>query len=333
MHANSRDEIDAVYSGDIAATVALRNVTTGDTMCDKKQPIVLESMTFPDPVISMAIEPKTSADKDKLHESLSRLSEEDPTFQVRSDTETGQTIISGMGELHLEIIRDRLFREFKVQANSGAPQVAYREAFTKATNSDYKFVRQTGGKGQYGHVVITVEPKERGHGVTVSDKVKGGNIPKEFMPSVEQGLKEAANTGVLGGYPVVDIHVDILDGSFHAVDSSEIAFKMAAIMAFREASKDAAPVILEPIMTLEINTPEENMGDIIGDVSSRRGHVVNVDGKTDHVDIEAQVPLAELFGYATSLRSISKGRASNSMEPSHFEQTPSNVQQDILDKL
>ena len=332
IHANSREEKETLFSGDIAATVGLKNVTTGDTLCSSEKPIVLEAMTFPDPVISIAIEPKTSADRDKLFDSLRRLAEEDPTFQTRTDQETGQTIISGMGELHLEIIRDRLFREFKVEANSGAPEVAYRETITKVTNADTKFVRQTGGRGQYGHVIIAMEPKDKGHGITIESKVTGGRIPKEYIKPVEQGLREAANTGVLAGYSVVDLHIDILDGSYHPVDSSEIAFKLAGSMAFKEAALKGGLIILEPIMKLEITSPEENMGDVIGDISGRRGHVVEVDTQKDFVRIMSNTPLSELFGYTTSLRSLTKGRASNTMEPSHFERVPDNIQKQILEK-
>ena len=332
IHANSREEKESLFSGDIAATVGLKNVTTGDTLCSNEDPIILEAMTFPDPVISIAIEPKTSADRDKLFDSLRRLAEEDPTFQTRTDQETGQTIISGMGELHLDIIRDRLVREFKVEANCGAPEVAYRETITKGAEADTKFVRQTGGRGQYGHVIISMEQKEKGHGLTIDNKVTGGNIPKEFIKPVEQGLCEAANTGVLAGYPVVDLHIDILDGSYHAVDSSEIAFKLAASMAFKEAASKAGLVLLEPIMNLEITTPEDNMGDVIGDISGRRGHVVEVDTQSDQVKIVAKAPLSELFGYTTALRSLTRGRAYNTMEPSHFERVPENIQKQVLEK-
>ena len=332
IHANSREEKDDLFSGDIGATVGLKNITTGDTLCAVEAPIILESMTFPDPVISMAIEPKTAADRDKLFDSLKQLAEEDPTFQMRTDDETGQTIISGMGELHLDIIRDRLVREFKVEANSGAPEVAYRETITTPSQANTKFVRQTGGRGQYGHVIISIEPREKGHGLSIENKVTGGNIPKEYIKPVEQGLREAANTGSLAGYPVVDLHIDLLDGSYHPVDSSEIAFKLAGSLAFKEAVGKAGLVLLEPIMKIEITTPEENMGDVIGDISSRRGHVVEVDSQTDRVEIVAHAPLSELFGYTTALRSLTRGRASNSMEPSHFERVPENIQKQILEK-
>ena len=334
MHANMREERDSVFSGDIAAAVGLKNVTTGDTICDEDNPIVLESMHFPDPVISIAIEPKTSADRDKLYTALGSLSEEDPTFNMKTDQETGQTIISGMGELHLEIIVDRVLREFKVGANTGKPEVAYRESIRKNAESDTKFVRQSGGRGQYGHAVITIEPKEKGYGVTVVNKVVGGKIPKEFIKPVQEGIIEAAKTGVLAGYPVVDFNVEIIDGSYHPVDSSEMAFKMAGSLAFKDAVRKAGLYILEPIMKMEITTPDEHMGDVIGDVSSRRGSVVQVESDSGggFTRIVANAPLSELFGYATSLRSLTKGRASYSMEPSHFEAVPSSVQEKILEK-
>ncbi len=332
MHANTREELERVYSGDIAAAVGLKNATTGDTICDEKNEIILESMHFPEPVISMAIEPKTSGDRDKLTNALIALSDEDPTFNVRSDQETGQTIIAGMGELHLEIIRDRLLREFKVDASAGKPEVAYREALSKPSTSDTKFVRQSGGRGQYGHVVINVHPKERGFGVVVENKIVGGSIPKEYIKPVENGLKEAAQTGVLVGYPVIDFQVDIVDGSFHPVDSSEMAFKIAASMAFKDAAKKSGIQLLEPIMKVEVTTPDENMGDIIGDVTSRRGSIVEVEPQGTTTRILANVPLAELFGYATAIRSLSKGRASYSMEPSHFEKVPNAVQEKIMEK-
>jgi elongation factor G len=332
MHANHREEVDEVLCGDIGALVGVRNVVTGDTICDEDKVIALESIKFPEPVIAMAIEPKTSQDRDKLFDSLNRLSEEDPTFQVKSDIETGQTIIAGMGELHLDIIRDRLTREFKVDANCGAPQVAYRESIVKRAEGNGKFIRQTGGKGQYGHVIITIEPKPQGHGFTLENKTVGGSIPKEFIKPAEQGLREAVQTGVLAGYPVVDLHIEIIDGSYHQVDSSEIAFKLAASMAFKDACAKSGMRLLEPIMELEIDTPDEHMGDVIGDVSSRRGKIVSVDTKKSATKIVAHVPLAELFGYSTTLRSLTKGRASYSMEPSHFEQVPAVVQKQILEK-
>jgi elongation factor G len=332
MHANTREERDAVYSGDIAAAVGLKNITTGDTLCTENDQIILESMTFPDPVISIAIEPKTAGDRDKLFTALGSLSEEDPTFTVRTDEETGQTIISGMGELHLDIINDRLVREFKVEASSGQPEVAYREAFNTAAKADTKFVKQSGGRGQYGHVVINVEPKEQGHGITVENKVVGGNIPKEYIKSVEKGLREAAQTGVIAGFPVIDLHIDILDGSHHAVDSSEMAFKIAASMAFKDAAKKAGMSLLEPIMDLDITTPDEHMGDVIGDITSRRGMMKEIDSQGTTAKVLASAPLSELFGYATALRSLTKGRAAFSMEPSHFEKVPASIQEKILEK-
>ncbi len=332
MHANSREEIDEVFSGDIAAAVGLKNVTTGDTITIQKDPIVLESMTFPEPVISISVEPKTAGDRDRLYIALGSLSDEDPTFNVRSDEETGQTIISGMGELHLDIIVDRLFREFKVQANTGEPEVSYREACTKKSEADAKFVRQSGGKGQYGHVIIDLFPKEKGYGVTVENKVVGGRIPKEYINSVIKGIKEAALTGVIANYPVIDFHVDILDGSYHAVDSSEMAFKIAGSMAFKKATAKANMVLLEPIMKVEITTPEESMGDLIGDVTSRRGAIGEIDTQDNFTKVTANVPLSELFGYATAIRSLSRGRASYSMEPSHFDAVPKKIQEKIVEK-
>ncbi|MDD5697032.1 MAG: elongation factor G [Victivallaceae bacterium] len=334
MHANSREERENIYSGDIAAVVGLKNATTGDTLCDEKKLIVLEAMTFPDPVISIAVEPKTTADRDKLSRALGALADEDPTFSVRSDEETGQTIIAGMGELHLEIIQDRLVREFKVECNTGAPEVAYRETILNEAGSDMKFARQSGGRGQYGHVIIKIYPKERGHGVTVENKVVGGRIPKEYIKPVENGIREAARTGVLAGYPVVDFHVDILDGSYHPVDSSEMAFKIAGSMAIKEALKAARLILLEPIMKVEITAPDENMGDLIGDVTARRGNIVEVDSDYQELftRILAHVPLSELFGYATAIRSLSRGRASYSMEPSHFEPVPKTIQEKVMEK-
>jgi elongation factor G len=333
MHANSRIEREEIFSGDIAAAVGLKNVTTGDTLCLESDPIVLESMFFPEPVISIAVEPKTSGDRDKLSKGLQALSEEDPTFQVRSDEETGQTIISGMGELHLEIILDRLVREFKVEANTGAPQVAYREALTKTGHADSKFVRQTGGHGQYGHCIIDVTPLERGAGIIIENKVVGGNIPKEYIKPIENGIREAAAGGVLAGYPVIDFKVEIIDGSYHPVDSSEMAFKIAGSMAFKEAAKKAGIELLEPIMKVELTTPDENMGDLIGDLTSRRGSIVEINSGENSFDrIVANVPLSELFGYATAIRSLSRGRASYSMEPAHFEKVPKQVQDKIVEK-
>ena len=332
MHANTRQEIDAVYCGDIAAAVGLRNCTTGDTICDENNQIVLESMTFPEPVISIAVEPKTNADRDKLYGALAALSEEDPTFQIHSNVETGQTIIAGMGELHLEIIMDRLVREFKVDANSGQPEVAYREAFVSATTADSKFVRQSGGRGQYGHCVLNITPGERGSGVVIENKIVGGAIPKEFIKPIEQGIRDAAQSGVLAGYPLIDFHVDIVDGSYHPVDSSEMAFKVAASMGVKDAAKKAGIMLLEPVMKVEVTTPEENMGDIIGDITSRRGTIMQVDTIGNTVRVLAHTPLAELFGYATAIRSLTKGRASYTMEPCVFEKVPNQIQDKIVEK-
>jgi elongation factor G len=334
MHANSREERSDIYSGDIAAVVGLKNVTTGDTLCAEKDQIVLEAMTFPEPVISIAVEPKTTADRDKLYKALGALSDEDPTFTVRSDEETGQTIIAGMGELHLDIIQDRLIREFKVECNSGAPEVAYREAILKDAEANTKFARQSGGRGQYGHVIIKLYPKERGHGVTVENKVVGGRIPKEYIKPTINGIRDAAKTGILAGYPLVDFHVEIIDGSYHAVDSSEMAFKIAGSMAMKEAARAAGLVLLEPIMKVEITTPDENMGDLIGDITSRRGTIVEVDSDYQELftRILAHVPLSELFGYATAIRSLSRGRASYSMEPAHFDPVPKSIQEKVMEK-
>ena len=332
MHANSREERETIFSGDIAAATGFKDVTTGDTLCSLDDPIILESVSFPDPVISLAIEPKSSAERDKLFFALGELAQEDPTFRVRTDSETGQTVVSAMGELHLEIIRDRLLREFKVDANVGQPQVAYREGMTAGADGDGKFVRQTGGRGQYGHAIIRVEPQEEGHGVTVENKVVGGSIPKEYIKSVEDGIREAADNGVLAGFPVVDFHVDILDGTYHAVDSSEMAFKIAGSMAFKNAATKAKTVLLEPVMKIEVTAPEEHMGDVIGDLSGRRGRVAEVVTRPDVVTIMGNVPLSELFGYATDLRSLTRGRATFVAEPSHFEQVPQSIQDDILAK-
>ena len=332
MHANHRQEIDVVYSGDIGALVGLKNITTGDTICDENHPILLETITFPEPVISMAIEPNTKADRDKMSTALQRLAEEDPTFRITSNQETGQTIISGMGELHLDIIKDRMFREFNVGANAGRPQVAYRETVTKSAEAEGKFIRQSGGRGQYGHAVVTIEPGEKGAGVVVEDKIVGGAIPREYIPAVEDGIVEAAQTGVLGGYPMVDVKVQIIDGTFHEVDSSEIAFKMAGSFAFKEAARKAGAIMLEPIMDVEAITPEEHMGDVVGDLNSRRGRISHIEPRANSTIIHATVPLAEMFGYATALRSLTKGRASYSMEPASFEKVPENILAQILDK-
>ena len=331
IQADKRIDVETIYSGDIAALVGLRNITTGDTLCDEDYDIMLEPPTFPEPVISMAVEPKTKQDREKMGEGLQRLAEEDPTFRCFTNEETGQLIIAGMGELHLEIIRDRLFREFKVEANSGAPQIAYRETFTKAAEGEGKFIRQSGGRGQYGHAVITVQPNERGKGIEIENKIVGGTIPKEYIPAVIDGIEEAIKGGVMAGYQVVDIKVQVIDGSFHEVDSNELAFKMAGIFALKEAAKKAAPILLEPIMKVECSTPEEYQGDIMGDLSRRRGKIMGMEAKGGAVVVNAEVPLAEMFGYATAIRSLSKGRAAYSMEPLAFEQVPTQIMETIMD--
>ncbi|MGB0743100.1 MAG: elongation factor G [Opitutales bacterium] len=331
MKADAREDIDTAYSGDICALVGARDVVTGDTLCTKGYDVRLEPPTFPEPVISMSIEPKTSADQEKMATGLQRLTEEDPTFVVSTDEETGQTIIAGMGELHLEIIKDRLFREFKVGAEAGRPQIAYREALTSEAEGEGRFVRQSGGKGQYGHARIKVEPLERGAGIEVEDSIVGGAIPKEFIKPTLDGIREAANNGVLAGYPVVDFKVTLFDGSFHDVDSSEMAFKMAGIFAFRDAMEKGSPVMLEPVMKVEVETPEDYQGDIMGDLNRRRGHIQNIDAKSAFITISAIVPLQEMFGYSTIVRSLSKGRASFSMEPERFEEVPQNVLNTILE--
>ena len=331
IQGSERKDVDAVYSGDIAALVGLRNITTGDTLCDESFDVTLEPPTFPEPVISMAIEPKTKADRDKMSEGLQRLAEEDPTFRVFTNEETGQLIIAGMGELHLEIIRDRLKREFKVEADAGAPQIAYRETITKAADGEGKFIRQSGGRGQYGHACVKVEPNEKGKGVEVLNEIVGGVIPREYIPAVEDGILEAIKSGVYAGYQVIDIKVSIVDGSFHEVDSNELAFKMAGIFALKDAFNGAAPILLEPIMKVEVTTPDEYQGDLLGDINRRRGIIQGVDAKAGQTVVTAQVPLAEMFGYATAIRSLSKGRASYSMEPLNFEQVPNSVLTTVLD--
>lgn len=331
IQADKRIDVESVYAGDIAALVGLRNITTGDTLCNEDYDIMLEPPTFPEPVISMAVEPKTKADREKMGEGLQRLAEEDPTFRCFTNEETGQLIIAGMGELHLEIIRDRLFREFKVEANAGAPQIAYRETFTKPAEGEGKFIRQSGGRGQYGHAVITVQPNERGKGIEIENKIVGGTIPKEYIPAVIDGVEEAIKGGVMAGYQVVDIKVQIIDGSFHEVDSNELAFKMAGIFALKDAAKKAAPILLEPIMKVEATTPEEYQGDIMGDLSRRRGRIMGMEAKGNAVAVNAEVPLAEMFGYATAIRSLSKGRAAYSMEPLAFEPVPSQIAETIMD--
>jgi elongation factor G len=332
IQADKREDIETCYSGDIAAIVGIKNITTGDTLCDEDFPILLEPPSFPDPVISMAIEPKTKQDQEKMGVALQRLSEEDPTFKVYTHEDTGQTIIAGMGELHLEIIRDRMLREFKVDANAGKPQIAYRETITAHADGEGKLIKQSGGRGQYGHVIIKVQPNDRGKGITVENKVVGGNIPKEYIPACKKGIEEAMLNGVIGGYEVIDAHVDIVDGSYHDVDSNEMAFKLAAIFAVKDAFKKAKPILLEPIMKVENATPEEYQGDIMGDLNRRRGKIGSIEVKGNLTMIQAEVPLAEMFGYATAIRSLSKGRSSYSMEPSHFEQVPQQLVAAILDQ-
>ena len=332
MHANHREDLPVVYSGDIAAAVGLKNTTTGDTLCDEKHPIVLENMVFPEPVIRVAIEPKTKAGQEKMGIALSKLAEEDPTFKTYTDEETGQTIIAGMGELHLEIIVDRLLREFKVEANVGAPQVAYKETIRKKVNQETKYARQSGGKGQYGHVKITVEPNESGKGFEFINATVGGSIPKEFIPAVEQGIRGAMEAGVLAGFPVVDVKVTLYDGSYHEVDSSELAFKIAGSMAFKEACQKADPVILEPIMKVCIIVPDEYMGDVIGDVTSRRGNIAGLTQRNGAQQIDCFVPLSEMFGYATNLRSRTQGRGQFTMEPSHYVELSKNLADAVISK-
>lgn len=332
MHANHREEIEEVRAGDIAAAVGWKDTTTGDTICDEKNPVILESMEFPDPVINIAIEPKTKADQDKLGLSLARLAEEDPTFRVHTDPETGQTIIEGMGELHLEIIVDRLLREFKVEANVGKPQVAYRETIRQSVKIEGKFVRQSGGRGQYGHVWLELQPLEPGEGFQFENKIVGGVVPREYIAPVEAGIKEAAQTGVLAGFPVVDFKAILFDGSYHDVDSSEMAFKVAASMAFKDGCAKAKPVILEPIMRVEITTPEEYMGDIMGDFNARRGRIEGMEMMAGAQIIRGFVPLSEMFGYATTLRSSSQGRATYSMHFSHYDEVPKNIAETIVTK-
>ena len=333
MHANHREEKEAVYSGEIAAAVGLKNTTTGDTLTDEEAPILLEALEFPAPVIDRAIEPKTKADQDRLSIGLQRLSEEDPTFQVRTDEETGQTIISGMGELHLEVIVDRLQREFNVAANVGRPQVAYRETITQAVRSEGRFVRQTGGHGQYGHIILEIEPLERGSGFQFESKIVGGAVPKEYIPAVEAGVKEAMLSGVLAGYPVVDVKVTAVDGSYHEVDSSEMAFKIAGSLGFREGMKKAGPVLLEPIMQVEVVTPEEFLGDVLGNLNARRGRIEGIEVRGASQVIRAVVPLKEMFGYATDLRSMTQGRASYVMRFAHYEIVPAEMTEELVARI
>ena len=332
MHANHREDIETVYSGDIAAAVGLKNTTTGDTLCDEKHPIILESMEFPEPVIRVAIEPKTKAGQEKMGIALMKLAEEDPTFKTYTDEETGQTIIAGMGELHLEIIVDRLLREFKVEANVGAPQVAYRETIRKEANQETKYARQSGGKGQYGHVKIKVEPNPGSKGYEFVNATVGGSVPKEYIPAVDAGIQGAMLAGVLAGYPVVDVKVTLYDGSYHEVDSSEMAFKIAGSMAFKEACQKAGPTLLEPIMKVSVIVPDEYMGDVIGDLNSRRGQIQGFEARSGAQQIDAFVPLAEMFGYATDLRSRTQGRGQYTMEPSHYIEIPKSIQEKIIDQ-
>ena len=332
MHANHREDLETVYSGDIAAVVGLKNTTTGDTLCDEKHPIILESMEFPEPVIRVAIEPKTKAGQEKMGIALAKLAEEDPTFRTYTDEETGQTIIAGMGELHLEIIVDRLLREFKVEANVGAPQVAYKETVRKKVNHETKYKRQSGGSGQYGHVKITLEPNESGKGYEFVNAVVGGAIPKEFIPAVDAGIQGAMQAGVLAGYPVVDVKVTLYDGSYHEVDSSEMAFKIAGSMAFKEAMREADPVLLEPIMKVCVIVPDEYMGDVIGDLNARRGQIQGYEMRSGAQQIDAFVPLSEMFGYATNLRSRTQGRGQYTMEPSHYVELPKSLQEKLVSK-
>jgi elongation factor G len=331
IQADKRIDVETTYAGDIAALVGLKNITTGDTLCDEDLEIMLEPPTFPEPVISMAVEPKTKADREKMGEGLQRLAEEDPTFRCFTNEETGQLIIAGMGELHLEIIRDRLFREFKVSANAGAPQIAYRETVTKNAEGEGKFIRQSGGRGQYGHACVTLEPNERGKGVVIESKIVGGAIPKEYINPTIDGIEEAIKGGVLAGYPMVDVKVYIVDGTFHEVDSSELAFKMAGIFALKDAVKKANPILLEPIMKVELTTPADYQGDLVGDLTRRRGKILSIDAKDSTTIVNAEVPLAEMFGYATAIRSLSKGRAASSMEPFSFEPVPASIVATILE--
>ena len=332
MHANHREDIECCYAGDICAVIGLKNTTTGDTLCDEKAPIILESMEFPDPVIRVAIEPKTKAGQEKMGVALMKLAEEDPTFRTYTDEETGQTIIAGMGELHLEIIVDRLLREYKVEANVGAPQVAYKETITKAVDQDTKYARQSGGKGQYGHVKIHVEPNESGKGYEFVNALVGGAIPKEYVPAIDAGIQGAMLSGVLAGYPVVDVKVTLYDGSYHEVDSSEMAFKIAGSMAFKEACQKAGPTLLEPIMKVCVIVPDEYMGDVIGDLNSRRGQIQGFEARSGAQQIDAFVPLAEMFGYATDLRSCTQGRGQYTMEPAHYIEIPKNIQEKIINQ-
>ena len=330
MHANHREELEMVYSGDIAAAVGLKDTTTGDTLCDEANPVILESMEFPDPVISVAIEPKTKAGQEKMGIALQKLAEEDPTFKTYTDQETGQTIIAGMGELHLEIIVDRMLREFKVEANVGNPQVSYKETIRKAVKAEGKFIRQSGGKGQYGHCVLEIEPQEPGKGYEFVNKIVGGSVPKEYIGPIDDGIQDAMNNGILGGYQVVDVKVTLVDGSYHEVDSSEMAFKIAGSMGFKEGMRKADAVLLEPIMKVDVTVPEDYMGDVMGSLNSRRGRIEGMEARAGAQAISAHVPLSEMFGYATTLRSLTQGRGQFVMQPSHFEEVPKNIQEAII---
>jgi len=331
MHANQREEVEEIFTGDIVATVGLKNTSTGHTLCDEASPIILEKITFPEPVIGIRIEPKTKADQEKMSSALRRLAEEDPTFRVKGDPETGETIISGMGELHLEIIVDRMKREFKVEGNVGRPQVAYKETIKEMATAEGKYIRQTGGRGQYGHVWLRIEPKMRGEGFEFVDEIKGGIIPQEFIPAVEKGVKEAMNKGILAGYPMVDMSCALYDGSFHEVDSSEIAFKIAGSIALQQAAKRAKPILLEPVMKLEVISPADFFGDVIGDLSARRGKIEETKDRLNLKVIDVKVPLSEMFGYATSLRSLTEGRGTFTMEFDHYEEVPQNIAQEIIE--
>ncbi len=330
MHANSREDVSEVYAGEIAAAIGLKNTITGDTICDEKREVMLENITFPDPVIHIAIEPKTKVDQEKMGMAMQKLAEEDPTFRIHTDEETLQTIISGMGELHLEIIVDRMKREFGVEANVGAPQVAYKETVRQSAEAEGKHVKQSGGKGQYGHCWVRIEPQEEGKGFEFVDEVKGGTIPREYIPAIQKGIKESLDRGIVAGYPLVDIKATVFDGSYHEVDSSELAFKLAGSLAFQEACKKAHPVILEPIMSVEVTTPEEYMGDVIGDLSAKRGQIQEMTDRGNAKIVRAMVPLSSMFGYATALRSMSQGRAAYAMEFHHYAECPKNIEADIV---
>jgi elongation factor G len=333
MHANKREEIKEVWAGDIAAAVGLKSVSTGDTICDEKQPVILEAMDFAEPVISLAIEPKTKADQEKLGLGLSKLMAEDPTFRVKTDVDTGQVVIAGMGELHLEIIVERLKREFSVEATVGKPQVAYKETITKAAQGEGRYIKQTGGRGQYGHAKIRLIPRKPGEGYLFENKIVGGTIPKEFIKPIDQGIQEALTTGVLAGYPIDDVLIELYDGSYHDVDSNEMAFKIAGSMAFKDAASKAHPALLEPVMRVEVTVPEDHMGDVIGDITSRRGHIQSMDSRGGTQIINSRVPLSEMFGYSTDLRSRTQGRGAYSMHFDRYEQAPANISQEVIARV